>query len=412
MTEQQTNPRQDPKRVADELARARDLAAAHTADKLERLRGQTERTIEERAIKQAAARDKAAAALERAKLASDIADSAEARALRVYRTRTLTLAFLMPVFAAFAAWSTAGVHAGAAAMTGAEHGTAMWWALWFLEPALLGTVAWIILCRARLTSAGGTLGPDANHIMWGCLAVSVLLNAIGHWPGVLTAQAVGSLAAHSMGPLGAAMTAHLIGVIETAITTAKPSQGAKTLSELTTTVEQKKERTSFESTSGSVRRDPARSPERAWEIPPGAVRLSLVDRPRTTAETPAEKPRRSVSEQGEGPVSEEGAVKAPRAARKERADKGTKLPSALRGSSEKSPRAMSDEELADQLDTAVRDSRLSVEPSVNAVQKCLGIGFERAKRVLALQQSRTETTVTPELTVVGSEPIDSEEGAA
>lgn len=373
---------QTPEQVATELRRRRELRAARKRDRLER---QRER-------------------MERAQFASDLTQSSEARSLRVQRTRPLTLMVLMPVFTAFAAWSTAGVHSGAAAMTGAAPGSAMWWALWALEPALLGTVAWIILCRARLASAGGTLGRDADRIMWGCLGVSILLNAVGHWPGEWSAQACGALAAHSLGPLGAATTAHLIGVIETAITEARPSDGATPLAKLRTPEQ------GADSTSDSSRETTSESAsESGWIVPPGSVQFTATERSQETSEGSAS----SHADQPESPGSEE-APAAPRKGRRERADKGTRLPSAMRGSTpERSPRAMSDEELADQLDTAIRDARLAETPSVSAVQKCLSVGFDRAKRVLALQQERTETVApAARLSVVDDPADDGEEGAA
>lgn len=214
----------DPEQLAERLARARRLESARANDRLARRRER----------------------MEHAKFAADIVQSAEARSLRVQATRTLTLWVLLPVFTAFALWSTAGVHAGAAVMTGAALGTVMWWALWGLEPALLGTVAWIILVRARLASAGGALAPEAIRVMWACLSISVVLNAIGHWPDTLSAQGVGSLLVHSLGPIGAAMTAHLIGIIEVSISSARPSDGAKTLAELSAETDTAQQRQRFE----------------------------------------------------------------------------------------------------------------------------------------------------------------------
>lgn len=400
-----------PEQVRADLEARRALEAARKADRLERLREKTQRGTETRAIRQAAARDRMATSLGRAKMASDIAQSAEARALRVQRTGALTLWALLPVFAAFAAWSTAGVHAGAAAMTGADPGSAMWWALWCLEPALLGTVAWILIVRARLSASGGQLSDDALRIMWGYIGASIVLNAIGHWPDGFSLQAIGALAAHSLGPIGAAMTAHLIGVVLTAVATAKPhkGEGVRSLAELVP----EENRTTFESTSkgssGAGRRDPQRSPERAWEVPDGATRLPLVTRPATTSGASSQKGQRSTRDQGEQSVSEVPRQAGEKTPRKPRADKGVKYPPRT----QKTPRTLTDEELLGQLEVAIADSGLATEPSITAVQKALGVGFDRARRVLSLREVRAAESAPVGLSVVAEETAhDTEEGVA
>lgn len=382
-----------PEQVSADLTRKRELATARKRDRLARIRDRSERRIEAREIRQVAARDQAAASLERAKLAADIAQSAEARALRVQRTRSLTLLALMPVLAAFAAWSTAGVHAGATAMLEVGDDSAMWWALWLLEPALIGTVAWIILCRARLESSGGKLGDDASRIMWSCLGVSILLNAIGHWPHEWP-QGAGALLTHSLGPVGAAMTAHLISIIEKAVTTAAPSEGegVKSLAELTETTPK--------SPPGNPREKCA-PPALAWvSVPSNARHLPIVDRAQATSKGASEKARRSTGERRKHENSEEGIPSASQGVRTPRVDKGATLPKSLKSASEKSSRALSDAELAELLNTAIADARLTAEPSVSAVQKCLSIGFERAKRVLALREESAETVLPNQLSVV------------
>ncbi len=386
-----------PQEVAAQLQHKRDLAAAHKRDRLARIRERSERSMEEREIRREAARDRAAADLERAKLAADIAQSAEARALRVQRTRTLTLWALMPVLAAFAAWSTAGVHAGATAMIGAGEHTALWWALWLLEPALIGTVAWIILCRARLESSGGRLGEEADRIMWGCLGVSILLNAIGHWPSEWPAGA-GALLTHSLGPVGAAMTAHLISIIEKAVTTATPSQGegVKSLSELTETTHESTSVSAFEQTTHKPL-----PPALQWvSVPPDAWHLPVVARAQTSPKSTTEKPRRSTPGQREH-ASSKVTERTQRSSGTPRADKGTTVPRSAKSTAETSSRALSDEDLLALLDTAIADAALSAEPSVSAVQKCLSVGFDRAKRVMALRATQEQTT--PALAVVGDE---------
>ncbi|MBO2531258.1 MAG: hypothetical protein CW348_15695 [Thermobifida sp.] len=104
-------------------------------------------------------------------------------------------------------------------MTHAAAGSPMWWALWALEPALIAIVAVVVLVRVRLL--GAVQGDDAHTIrdvltaaerlMWGALAVSLVLNTVGHWPDTLSGA--GALLFHALGPIGAAATVHLIGVL-------------------------------------------------------------------------------------------------------------------------------------------------------------------------------------------------------
>lgn len=402
--------------IRHDLEQRRQRRAARKDDRLERARDRARRSMDARSIRQELTRDRTAADLERAKLAADISQSAEARALRVQRTRTLTLAALMPVLVAFAGWSTAGVHAGAAAMTGAVPYSAMWWMLWLLEPALIGIVGWVILCRARLESSGGTLPEDANRIMWGCLAVSILLNTIGHWPSELSGTAVGGLIAHSLGPIGAAMTAHLIGVIEQGIAAARPTEGkgVKTLSELTAdrddntpeNTPQQRDITVAE----PVTVDRSRAPERALEIPIGATQLAVVEccrpAPANTRSKAADKrsknTRRSDADQAEQPSSETPA--------KPRADKGRKLPkSATPTGRETTTRTLSDADLLERLDSLIDSGEIPEGVSVRRAMTALGCGYDRAKRVLAAREERTETTVSDHLSVV---PTTSQENAA
>ncbi|WP_460625189.1 hypothetical protein, partial [Kitasatospora kifunensis] len=65
---------------------------------------------------------------ERARVRARIQQSAEMRAMRVARVRTVSLAVLLPVLVAFAAWSTAGVHAGLTVLLDIQSGSPMWWA--------------------------------------------------------------------------------------------------------------------------------------------------------------------------------------------------------------------------------------------------------------------------------------------
>jgi len=159
---------------------------------------------------------------ERARVRARIQQSAEMRAMRVARVRTISLMVLLPVLVAFAAWSTAGVHAGLTMLLEIPSGSPMWWAAWALEPALITIVGGLIVVRAVLRSSGGDLGGRATLAEWGALTVSIALNAAGHWPEGTSLTAVVALIAHSIGPLGAALTAWLIGIIDDAVAKAKP----------------------------------------------------------------------------------------------------------------------------------------------------------------------------------------------
>ncbi|WP_304452658.1 hypothetical protein [Nocardiopsis sp. YSL2] len=400
-----------PEQIRQDLAAKRHRVAARKDDRLERFRDKARRAMDARAIRQDLTRDRTAADLERAKLAADISQSAEARALRVQRTRTLTLAALMPVLVAFAGWSTAGVHAGAAAMTGAEPFTAMWWMLWLLEPALIGIVGWVILCRSRLESSGGSLPEEADRIMWGCLAVSILLNTVGHWPTEWTGTAVGGLFAHSLGPIGAAMTAHLIGVIETGITNARPTEGpgVKTLAELTDDSTHKSAPDSAAESAPPVTVvDRSRLPERALEVPAGAVRLPVIrcSRPAQQEKVPAaiEAAPDTPSGTGRRSTPDQAGQRVSRALAKPRSDKGKPLPkSALPTAAEQSSRALSDTDLLAKLGQIIAAGELPEGASVRRVQTALGCGFERAKRVLSMREESTETvTASDRLSVVAA----------
>ncbi|WP_116245613.1 hypothetical protein [Nocardiopsis sp. FIRDI 009] len=414
-----TEPERTPEQIREELTARRKRVAARKDDRVERFRDKARRAMTARAIRQDLTRDKHRADLERAKLAADIAQSAEARALRVQRTRTLTLAALMPVLAAFAGWSTAGVHAGAAAMTGAEPFTAMWWMLWLLEPALIGIVGWVILCRARLESSGGSLPEEADKIMWGCLAVSILLNTVGHWPAEWTGTAVGGLFAHSLGPIGAAMTAHLVGVIEKGITHARPTEGdgVKTLAELTADRDDNTPENKNENTPATAVMDRSRLAENALVIPTGSTRLAVVrcSRPTPGKNTPT--PPQTVSE----PASDTGRRSTPdqqghqgsETPPKRRVDKGRKLPKTATPSAAKpSTRELSDADLISKLDALIEAGEVPEGVSVRRAMTALGCGYDRAKRVLAAREERTETVTVPGRLSVVDAVTDNDQEAA
>jgi hypothetical protein len=233
-----------------DLARERDLEAARRRDELERLTGQAhhERSLADLAEDVRSAEASRAEregsrtadaklqrlflesrdAGERTRIAAHMARSGESRALRLERLRTANLKILVPVLLGFAAWSTTGVQAGAARLMVLSTRDPMWWALWILEPVLIGAVVWVIIARARLAASGGRLSAQAVKIAAGCLGTSIVLNLIaavpgtgkGGWAGA--AVVLGAMLAHLIGPVGAAATAHLIGVVDGSISDADP----------------------------------------------------------------------------------------------------------------------------------------------------------------------------------------------
>ncbi|MFC7246053.1 hypothetical protein ACFQO7_26550 [Catellatospora aurea] len=169
----------------------------------------------------------------RARLRAQIQGSAEMRALRVARVRSVTLMAGVPVLVAFAAWSTTGVQAGVARLLGLTGGSPGWWAAWAMEPALIAIVGLIIIGRAVLRSAGGDTDWRADAIEWTALGTSLALNIVGGWvTGVDWSQQVGPMLAHSVGPIGAAGTAFLIGLFDGYVSAARPWHGAPKLAEM------------------------------------------------------------------------------------------------------------------------------------------------------------------------------------
>jgi hypothetical protein len=175
----------------------------------------------------------------RARIRTQIQGSAEMRALRVARVRSATLIAGGPILAAFAAWSTAGVQAGVVRLLGLADGSAGWWAAWAMEPALIAVVGLIIIARAVLRSAGGDTDRRADWVERAALGTSLLLNIVGGWDttqdlgtwqGVLAA--LGAMLAHSVGPIGAAGTAYLIGLFDSYVSAARPWKGAPRLAEM------------------------------------------------------------------------------------------------------------------------------------------------------------------------------------
>lgn len=393
-------------RRADELARDR-AKARHGRDRADVAAAERLADLE-RAEREAAARADADLARmyreakergERTRIAAHMARSGEARALRLERLRGLNLRVLVPVLIGFAAWSTAGVHHGAARLMGIDSGAAMWWALWLLEPVLIGAVVWVIVARARLAASGGTLAGDGERIAAGCLGTSIVLNAVaavpetapaGGWTAGAALALVGAMLAHIIGPVGAAATAHLIGVVDASIAAADPWHDERgvpvpLLADMELRISGR-----VDSAAESAPESASERPQVAWPVPVGGrVLLPLTARP----EAASESARRSVPDQAGQPGSEAPRSTGPAApgtrSRKRsgaRADKGSRVPAVVRKST--SPRALSDDELADRLSALIAAGDVDADASVRAVQSALGIGFDRAKRVRALLDSR------------------------
>ncbi|SBT69298.1 hypothetical protein GA0070622_6422 [Micromonospora sediminicola] len=170
---------------------------------------------------------------ERARIRAEIDGSAEMRALRVAKVRKVALLAGIPVLAAFAAWSTTGVQAGVVRLLDLDAGSAAWWASWAVEPALITIVGLIIIGRAVLRASGGEVDWKAGVAEWSALGLSLALNIVGGWhggwEGLLTALP------HSIGPVGCAGTAFLIGLFDSYVTAARPWEGAPRLATLNIT---------------------------------------------------------------------------------------------------------------------------------------------------------------------------------
>ncbi|MEE2040143.1 hypothetical protein Q8791_23275 [Nocardiopsis sp. CT-R113] len=168
----------------------------------------------------------------RARLAFQISQSAEARRLRVQAVRTWTLRVGIPVLLGFGLWSTSGVHDGVVTALALTPGTLSWWAAWVVEPGLITVVAAVIIGRSILRTAGGDVDRRALVVMGAALLVSLALSVLPVWPTVWGADAAAAIVAKSLGPIGAAVTAHLIGMFDDYARDAQPEEGAETLDEM------------------------------------------------------------------------------------------------------------------------------------------------------------------------------------
>lgn len=166
----------------------------------------------------------------RARIRAQIQGSAEMRALRIARVRTVALLAGLPILVAFAAWSTTGVQAGVVRLLNLADGSPAWWTAWAMEPALIAIVAFIIIGRAMLRSSGGDTDARATVAEWTALGFSLALNIVGGWVGGWDGLA--TALPHAIGPLWCAGTAFLIGLFDSYVTAARPWQDAPSLDEL------------------------------------------------------------------------------------------------------------------------------------------------------------------------------------
>ncbi|MFI6228656.1 hypothetical protein ACIBCR_15245 [Micromonospora echinospora] len=170
---------------------------------------------------------------ERARIRADIERSAEMRALRIASVRRYTMRVGVPVMAGFAAISTPGVQKGMVNLLNLETGSVYWWTAWAVEPLLIAVATSIIVVKSILKRSGGWTDWRADTAKWGALLFSVALNMLGGWNGDGdTMKAAGEALGHSVGALGAAVTAWLIGVIVDYASKAKPWDGVPRLKDL------------------------------------------------------------------------------------------------------------------------------------------------------------------------------------
>jgi hypothetical protein len=167
-----------------------------------------------------------------------IRESAEVRAERVARVLRWVLIGGGCVLAAFAAWSTSGVHDGVVISLGLKDGSAAWTAAWAMEPALMSIVVMLIIARAVLSASGGSMDGRADVIQWTSLATSLGLNIIGGWSGEVSDWTTWRAAlVHSIGPIGAAGTAHMMALVNEYCAKARPWEGAPRLADMGLTID-------------------------------------------------------------------------------------------------------------------------------------------------------------------------------
>lgn len=409
-----------PDELARELERRRELADAHRADELARERAEAghkraradvaeENRLAELARAEREADVHAEAELarmyrefrksgERTRIRSLMARSGEARALRLERLRSRNLAILVPLLIGFGLWSTTGVQQGAARLMSVTKDSPVWWVLWGLEALLIGVVCWIIVVRARLATSGGKLSASAERIGAGCLATSIFLNLVAAVPtgdgAHVSGWAVpGAMFAHAIGPVGAALVAHLIGIIDGSISDADPwhdSDGQEAPRLTAMDLRRPAHVPAENAPDGDAENTPENGPENAsaglgevppitWPIPRGTrTALPVIARPTSgnaTENGPQTAPKAAARTNGD-----RDGQQGPRTPRKRRPNKGVPVPEAAKPAP-KTSRDRTDEELQEQLAELL--ARGEIEPGVRAVKDALGIGYDRAKRVMA-----------------------------
>ncbi|XVQ16369.1 hypothetical protein ACQP1W_52495 (plasmid) [Spirillospora sp. CA-255316] len=415
----------EPTELAAELERERELADARRADELARTRAearhersradvaeetrQAEMARAEREAQAAADAELAAmyrryrSAGERTRIKSEMARSGEARALGLAKLRALNLKVLVPVLIGCAAWSTTGVQAGAARLMGVDTHSSVWWALWILEPVLISAVVWIIIVRARLAACGGRLAQGAERIAVTSLVTSIFLNLIAAVPDDASKvgfSVIGSMFAHALGPVGAAVTAHLIGVVDHSIAEADPwhdehGQAVPRLAEMdlkppVPTFESTPE-DDTESASDSASEDASPRPVTMWPPVGRGHRpaLPIIARPaENSATTASENGHRSTAEQPRQQEPEAPAKaprKAPTRAQRPRSHKGVPVPESAKPAP---PPPLTDEEQCERLASLIDRGELSEDVSLRQLQSALGVGFARAKAIRALYDQR------------------------
>ena len=407
-------------------ARAQVRAEARTRRLARRARQRVDRLRQQATLAGAAARTR-----------YEVLQTGEARALRLARTRTAALAALLPVLLAFGAWSAAGVQAGMVTLLSLEPGSVAAAAAWLVEPALIGVVATIILIRSRLRSVGGDLDERATRIEWGALSLSILLNAVGHWPASLDATAFAALVGHALGPVGAAGTAYLISVIQDGISSADPwhlDDGSPAPSLMgVEPVEAEPEQPTSE----------GGRPQSTWPVEPpsGASLLPIVAAPEPHSEAPVnltERPESTspvnpsstspvnptgstsepavnltgeaetaspVNPSSTSPVNLTGATSEPRESKAKQRKRRTRP--ARRSTSPVKRKSVEDR--ARELDELIRSGELTETSSVNRVRLALRCSPENARRAIEWRRAHLIGEVTGEAAerLTGEPPVES-----
>ncbi|MFI0412440.1 hypothetical protein [Actinomadura sp. 3N508] len=416
-----------PEELAAELARQRELADARRADELERVRAEaghgrsradvaTEVRLAEleRAEREADVRAEAELARmyrefrasgARTRIKADMARSGEARALRLEWLRRLNLRVLVPLLLGFGIWSTTGVQQGAAKIMSVDKGDPVWWVLWGLEALLIGVVCWIIVVRARLAASGGRLASHAERLAAGCLTTSIFLNLVaavptGEGPHPSGWAIPGAMFAHAIGPVGAALVAHLIGIIDTSISDADPWHEGEgedrrpvprlaemdlqppTVVPAARTSENTPENDLGNALGNAAGNGSRNTADAAQALPVTMWPVLRESRPalQVIARPAPAKNGKGVSKGAARTGGDRDGRPEAGTPRRPRPNKGVPVPQAAKPLP-KTSRDRTDEELQEQLAELL--DRGEIEPGVRAVKDALGIGYERAKRIMA-----------------------------